>query len=81
MNMKTNVIFKNGLNLVCNEVSAHSDSSFLYVDDLADSAAIEIMNECLKNKWAFAQVNSLSHPRCIRLYVNNDQIERFAWTF
>lgn len=73
MNMKTNVIFNNGVNLVCERVNKASMLSFLYFDEPHPNKATELMNECLRNGWEFSQLN----PDGLRISVPNDQIERF----
>ena len=78
MNMKTNVIFKNGVNLVCDDVQVYTNSSFLYKHDLTSGTRIELMNESLKNGWTCTHENSSMHPNACRIQVMNDQIERFT---
>lgn len=73
MNMKTNVSFKSGVNLVCERVNKASMLSFLYFDEVRPNKATELMNECLKNGWEFTQLGSDE----LRISVPNDQIERF----
>lgn len=73
MNMKTNVIFKNGVNLVCERVNKLSSLTFLNFEKVCPSKASELMNECLKNGWDF---NTLCENE-LRISVPNDQIERF----
>ena len=71
--MRTNVSFKNGVNLVCERVNKASMLSFLYFDAVSPCKATELMNECLKNGWEFTQLGSDE----LRVSVPNDQIERF----
>ena len=76
--MKTNVIFKSGLNLVCDVVNVHDFSSFLYKHNITDGTRIELMNESLKNGWTCTYENDSIHPNACRIQVSNDQIERFT---
>lgn len=78
MNMKTNVIFKNGVNLVCDDVQVYTNSSFLYKHDLTSGTRIELMNESLKNGWTCTHEDNSTHPNACRIQVMNDQIERFT---
>ena len=75
--MKTNVIFKSGLNLVCDVVKVDSAYTFLYVHNLTDSKRIEMMNYALTEKWSCEQVDMLIHPKALRLMVKTELIERF----
>ncbi len=75
--MRTNVIFKSGLNLVCDDVHVYSNSCFLYKHNLTDGTRIELMNESLKNGWTCTYEDSSIHPKSCRIQVMNDQIERF----
>lgn len=76
--MKTNVIFKNGVNLVCDDVCVYSGTSFLYMHNITDRTRLEFMNESLKNGWTCISENSSTHPNACRIQVMNDQIERFT---
>lgn len=76
--MKTNVIFKNGVNLVCDDVQLYTNSSFLYKHNLNDGTRIELMNESLNNGWSCYYENNSMHPNACRIQVMNDQIERFT---
>lgn len=76
--MKTNVIFKSGLNLVCDVVNVHDYSSFLYKHNITDGTRIELMNESLKNGWTCTHEDNSMHPNACRIQVMNDQIERFS---
>lgn len=76
--MKTNVIFKSGLNLVCDNVSLYSTLCFLYKHEITDGMRTELMNECLKNEWEFSTMNDSTHPNCMKICVRNNQIERFC---
>lgn len=78
MNMKTNVIFKNGLNLVCDSVNVYSHTTFMYIHNVNNSTKMELMNECLKNKWGCIEENNSIHPDAVRLSIDNNDIERFA---
>ena len=78
MNMKTNVIFKSGLNLVCDVVNVHDFSSFLYKHNITDGTRIELMNESLKNGWKCTYEDNFIHPKTCCIQVKNDQIERFS---
>lgn len=78
MNMKTNVIFKSGVNLVCDDVKVYTNASFLYKHNLTDGTRIELMNESLKNGWTCTHENSSMHPNACCIQVANDQIERFT---
>lgn len=71
--MKTNVIFKNGVKLVCENVNKLSNLSFLYFEKVCPSKATELMNECLKNGWSFEQQSGNG----FRISIPNDQIERY----
>lgn len=71
--MKTNVIFKNGVKLVCENVNKLSNLSFLYFENVCPSKATELMNECLKNGWSFEQQSGNG----FRISIPNDQIERY----
>lgn len=71
--MRTNVIFKSGVNLVCERVNKASMLSFLYFEAVCPNKATELMNESLKNGWEFTQLDSDG----LRISVPNDQIERF----
>ena len=76
--MKTNVIFKSGLNLVCDDVQVYASSSFLYKHNLTEGTRIELMNESLKNGWSCTIENTSTHPNACRIQVMNDQVERFS---
>lgn len=76
--MKTNVIFKSGLNLVCDDVQVYASSSFLYKHNLTDGTRIELMNESLKNGWSCTIENTSTHPNACRIQVMNEQVERFT---
>lgn len=71
--MKTNVIFKSGLNLVCERVNKASCLSFLYFDKVCPCKATELMNECLKNGWDFDQ----RIDGGLRISVSNEQVARY----
>lgn len=73
MNMKTNVIFKNGVNLVCERVNKLSSLTFLNFEKVCPSKASELMNECLKNGWDF---NTLCENE-LRISVPTECVERF----
>lgn len=75
--MKTNVIFKSGLKLVCERVNKASMLSFLYFDKVCASKATELMNECLKNGWGFDQLND----DVLRISTPNEQVERYEALF
>lgn len=76
--MKTNVIFKSGLNLVCDEVSVMRDSSFLYIHNVTDSKRIELMNESLKNGWDCSSKDNCIHPNAVEIMLKNDVIKQFS---
>lgn len=76
--MKTNVIFKSGLNLVCDDVQVYASTSFLYKHNLNEGTRIELMNESLKNGWTCTHENNSLHPNACRIQVMNDLIERFT---
>ena len=71
--MKTNVIFKSGLNLVCERVNKASSMSFLYFCKVCPCKATELMNECLKNGWSFDQTDEKE----LRISVPNEQVLRY----
>lgn len=76
--MKTNVIFKSGLNLVCNDVDIWKYNTYLYIHNVTPSTCVELMNEALKNKWNCTAKDNSIHPKAIELMIPNDQIERFC---
>lgn len=73
MNMKTNVFFKSGLNLVCDEVHVYSVTAFLYKHNLTPSLRVELMNACLSNDWEFSEQGEGS----LKIRVSRDSIEQF----
>ena len=78
MNMKTNVIFKNGVNLVCDVVELYGSTSYLYVHNVSEHTYSEFMNEALKNGWSCIYKDNAMHPKAVELSVKNVQIKRFA---
>ena len=76
--MKTNVIFKNGVNLVCDVVELYGNTTYLYVHNVSEHTYSELMNEALKNGWGCIYRDNSIHPKAVELTVKNDQIERFT---
>ena len=67
MNMKTNVIFKNGVNLVCERVNKASMLSFLYFDEPHPNKATELMNG-----WEFLNLTLTTSESLCRTTKSND---------
>ena len=71
--MKTNVIFKSGLNLVCDVVSIYETRVYLYKNNLTPSCKIELMNACMSNDWECSDNGDAS----LRICVKKNTIEQF----
>lgn len=76
--MKTNVILNDGLNLVCDDVNLFGSNAYLHKHNLSPSSMAEILNACLSNGWECYQVNSTTHPRCLRIVLPTKKIKRFS---
>ena len=76
--MKTNVIFNNGVNLVCDVVELYGSTTYLYIHNVNGSTYSELINEALKNGWGCIFKDNSTHPKAVELTVKNVQIKRFT---
>ena len=76
--MKTNVILKNGVAIMCDVVKVYSNLVIVYKHNLMNSQKIEILNYCLNEGLECNEENNCLHENGMRICIPKERVEQFS---